>query len=110
MDYNQPNPLPIGFVIFDPATLAQRSGSWGVGPIQSVIPGQSFSVPIVPDIGGTPLTPDQVFDLHIVPSVKEIFTGYTLTPVVGGFVIDFGAVMVNPISISIAKIVREITA
>jgi hypothetical protein len=66
-------------------------------------PGQ-YTLALSPELGGIPLTPDQVFDLHIVPSVKEIFTGYTLTPVPGtGFTIDFGAAMTNPISISIAK-------
>lgn len=107
MDYNQPNPVPIAHVIFDPVTGDQRSGSWGVSGVKVNAPG-NFTIGISADMGGVPLTDEQVFDLHIDVSVKEIFTGYTITPKPGaGFLIDFGAPMVNPISIRISKLNRE---
>ena len=106
-DYNQPNPQPVAFVVFDPVTLVQGSGSWGVAALTTVIGAQSFQVLLSPEMGGAPLTTAQVEDLHIGPSVKEVFFGYTITPVAGGFVIDFGAPLVRRLSIYVAKMVGE---
>jgi hypothetical protein len=104
MDYNQPNPVPIGHVIFDPLTGEQRSGSWGVQLVAVGAPGV-YTFLLSEAMGGIPRTDDQVFDLHVDVSVKEIFTGYTFTPKPGaGFVLDFGAPMVNPISVRISKL------
>lgn len=107
MDYNNPNPIPVAFVVFDPVTLAQGSGSWGVSSLTATIAAQAFQVLLSSEMGGAPLTTAQVEDLHIVASLKEISFGYTVTPVVGGFVIDFGAALVRRLSIQVSKMVGE---
>lgn len=101
------NPLLVAFLAFNPAAPSPLiGGSWGVVSITPVVPGQSFSVILSPQFAGG-LSAAQASLLHITATVHEIYSGQTITPIANGFVIDFGSVMTNPITIKVEKLISE---
>lgn len=96
-------PALVAFVSFDPATPGTLlSGSWGVLSVTATIGAQAFDVLLSPEISGTILLADSVA-LHIVPCVHEAWTGQTITPLAGGFSIDFGAPLTRVITIEVKR-------
>lgn len=96
-------PALIAFVGFDPATPGTLlSGSWGVDSVTATVAATAFDVILSPQIAGSIGTAD-IGSLQIVPTVHEAATGLTITPLAGGFNIDFGAALTREVTIEVKR-------
>lgn len=99
------NPQTVAFLVFDPVTAALVPGSWG-GKLTILTPAQKYRVTLSKEYAGD-LTVDQAATLSVLPTIHEIYAGYTLTPIAGGFEIDFGAALVRTVTIKVEKILGQ---